>query len=60
MLCRFDAASFDCSNPESSGNLVFRKVEVEVFGSPDPEGYKLCNDEDGKCGYECRTFRYCP
>ena len=51
-LCRHDAAAFDCTNPESNGNLVVRKIEVEVSGLDD-KGYTLCNDQRGKCGYYC-------
>ena len=37
--CRLDPASFDCKNPESTGNLVVRKLEVEVLALDD-KGYK--------------------
>jgi hypothetical protein len=48
------SATFDCNNPESSGNLVVRKVEVEVklpYGE-----YSLCNVQPGGCTYDCRTL----
>ena len=45
-------STFDCNNPESNGNLVVRKVSVEVlqYGT-----YNLCNVED-TCTYKCKTF----
>jgi hypothetical protein len=42
---------FDCANPESVGNLVTRKIELEVwdeFGT-----YKLCNELGSQCKYTC-------
>lgn len=53
LACRHDSAAFDCSNPESKGSLVVRKIEVEVSGLDERGGYALCNDDDGKCGYRC-------
>ena len=50
------ASVFDCNNPESSGNLVVRQIEVDVllpYGS-----YELCNDAPGvgSCSYSCRSY----
>jgi hypothetical protein len=50
--CRHDPASFDCNNPESNGNLVVRKIELEVLALDD-QAYNFCNDDDKKCGYKC-------
>jgi hypothetical protein len=52
LLCQ-TAARFDCSNPESSGDLVVRQLQVEVrrFGS-----YALCDVWDRRgpsCNYTC-------
>jgi len=52
-FCRKNLNLFDCTNPESSGNLVVRKIEIEVlddFGS-----YNLCNVLGGQdsCKYLC-------
>ena len=36
-LCRYSRASvFDCTNPESNGALVVRKIEVDVLAPLDP------------------------
>ena len=55
--CRHDSATFDCTNPESGGNLVVRKIELEVKAN-DTMAYALCNDVEGKCGYECQRFSH--
>jgi len=53
--CRHSASTFDCDNPESSGNLVVRKIEVEVNGAFDDNGYELCDVWPGSsaCQYTC-------
>ena len=48
------ASTFDCNNPESNGNLVVRKVQVEV-NLPFVE-YELCNVKPDSCDYSCRTL----
>lgn len=51
--CR-SSSTFDCDNPESSGNLVVRHVEVEV--QLPYSGYSLCNVGNSSCTYECQTL----
>ena len=54
--CR-GASTFDCTNPESTGNLVVRKITVEVLL---PYGtYELCNAQKPPgdvCDYSCRAL----
>ena len=58
--CR-GSSTFDCSNPESAGNLVVRKLSVEVFGDFS-EAYKLCDVWPGYnksgCDYECYDLHH--
>jgi len=51
--CRHDAAAFDCTNPESTGRLVVRKIEVEVQSVG--RSYQLCDVWKGsaQCEYTC-------
>ena len=49
--CR-GASTFDCNNPESNGNLVVRKVSVDVLLPYSI--YTLCNVKSNtSCAYEC-------
>jgi len=52
-ICRSDQNLFDCTNPESQGNLVVRKIEIEVWNQFG--GYNLCNVLGGQdsCKYLC-------
>jgi len=52
--CQHNPATFDCTNPESSGNLVVRKIAIEVTGYDDDD-YKLCDVWPGNkpCEYTC-------
>ena len=51
--CMRNPSTFDCSNPESSGNLVVRQITVDVTGFSDD--YQLCDQWPGnpKCYYSC-------
>ena len=51
--CKHDSSVFDCTNVESTGALVVRKITVEVNGIG--EGYQLCDvwDHSKKCVYSC-------
>jgi hypothetical protein len=61
--CYHDAAAFDCTNPESGGDLVVRKIEIEIntaYGD-----YALCDEwhstNASNCSdYECFTFSKSP
>ena len=53
--CHHDPATFDCDNPESSGDLVVRKLTVEV-SSLDDEHYELCNVKPNTCDYSCDVY----
>lgn len=48
------ASTFDCTNPESMGNLVVRKLEVEIKGDFGTD-YQLCDvwDHTKPCDYSC-------
>lgn len=50
----YSPATFDCTNPESTGNLVVRKLEVEVYGDFGDD-YQLCDVWPGSaaCQYKC-------
>jgi len=52
--CR-SPSTFDCTNVESTGNLVVRKLEVEVYGDFDGEAYNLCDvwPHSAACEYSC-------
>ena len=47
------AATFDCTNPESTGQLVVRQLSVEVLAFGD--AYSLCDvwPHHGECEYSC-------
>jgi hypothetical protein len=51
--CMRNPATFDCTNPESTGNLVVRQISVEVNGFGN--NYKLCDVWPGNpaCQYTC-------
>jgi hypothetical protein len=55
--CHHHSSTFDCDNPESSGNLVVRKVEVEVKRL-DWKNYELCNVKEGTCSYKCQSMQH--
>lgn len=58
--CR-GASTFDCTNPESTGNLVVRKIQVEVLGDFST-GYQLCDVWQGNppCHYSCFSRHHQP
>jgi len=52
--CQHDPSTFDCTNPESSGDLVVRKLQMEIQRFSDVD-YKLCDVWPGSppCAYTC-------
>ena len=57
--CR-GASTFDCTNPESTGNLVVRKIEVQINAAFDDGGYQLCDVWPGnpQCNYTCFSMHH--
>ena len=51
--CERNPSTFDCFNPESSGNLVVRQISVEIESYSDD--YQLCDVWPGSptCSYSC-------